>query len=140
MMKFNSQEEKAAYELGKKDERNEIIEYIKNWEGSTATLIGHYLWRKFKEKKNNSLKPIVPIPTYLYNSVDIDDTTEEYTSLVDLAKNLKPIDQNTSLHIYEEIYEINGDKYSFSYAISDSTDDNPLIRKYSKINKPQIKH
>lgn len=58
----------------------------------------------------------------------------EYDKVKDFCEPLHPSSQNNSLHIYEEIYQVNCAKYRFLYSISSSNRDNPVIEKSNLVD------
>lgn len=65
----------------------------------------------------------------------VDENDSEYVLILALVKDLEPISTSSSLHIYEEIYIVNGNAntYKLLYAIGDDT---PMIEvRFNKSNK-----
>lgn len=49
---FKTLREREAYDLGRKHEEETLSNYIRDWQGSTGSIIGHILYHKFKDLKH----------------------------------------------------------------------------------------
>ena len=89
---------------------------------------------KFDEIINDKIindKPSIIIP---YDEW-IEITGDEYNQILNLSKTNIPYDTNSSTHIFEELHEINGNKYRILSAMDDNPEDpnyHPLIEKLKK--------